>query len=723
MSLSLRQLLVEHRDAIVSRFVQQVQRKDLPPAGLSRPVLIDHIPTFLDDIVAELTDSDGTRYTQDVIDRSPAARQHGEQRWTLGYDLDAVVREYGILRHAIMETAKERAAEISIDDFDVLAKCLNVGVAEAASEYGRYRDAQMRAQRDEIEFLARAGQLLSSSLDYTSTLARLTALIVPTLADWCAVHVEGTPLEQTPIAHVNPAKTGALRDFLLHFASHPSSGGGYREVMRTGVSELVEEADVERLAEPGSVTPRQAAVFDEIGSRSWIVVPLRVQSSTFGAITLAMSESPRRYRPSDVPLVEELARRAAVAIDNANLYAMSQKERSRVEAATRAKDEFVAMVSHELRTPLNAILGWTRLLQSASLSESSRAHAVEVIHRNATAQNQIVADLLDISRVITGTVRINPSQVDLGNVVDLVIEGMRPAMDAKRLTMETEIDRSGSVMRGDGDRLQQVIWNLLANAVKFTPKGGTIRVQLHRAESDLQVIVTDSGEGISAEFLPHVFENFRQSDSSASRRYGGLGIGLSIAKHLVELHGGTITALSDGPGKGATFVISVPVSPIVSTTLGITKVPAARPPVVDENRPEELAGVSVLVVDDDSDSRELLEFILERAGAEVRTAKSAADALAAFSQYETHLVLSDIGMPQGDGYSLIRDIRTHASAKKRRIPVIALTAFARSEDRTRALVEGFNLHMAKPVEPAELIETVARLASQHRHPSAPPPGS
>ena len=223
MPLSLRQLLVEHRDAIVSRFFQQVQRKDLPPPGVPRPVLIDHIPKFLDDIVTELTCTEGTRYSHDVIDRSAAARRHGEQRWTLGYDLDAVVREYGILRHAIMETAKELGAELDIDDFDILAKCLNVGVAEAASEYGRYRDAQTRAQRDEIEFLAQAGQLLTSSLDYTSTLARLTGLVVPTLADWCAVHVEGTPLDQTPIAHVNPAKVTALREILAHFPSHPSS--------------------------------------------------------------------------------------------------------------------------------------------------------------------------------------------------------------------------------------------------------------------------------------------------------------------------------------------------------------------------------------------------------------------------------------------------------------------------------------------------------------------
>jgi signal transduction histidine kinase/CheY-like chemotaxis protein len=709
MSLSLRQLLIEHRDAIVARFVSQVQRKDLSPPGVPRPVLIDHIPRFLDEIVAELTALDGVRYSHDALDTSQTARRHGEQRWTLGYDLDAVVREYGLLRHAIMEVAKEARTELTIDDFDVLAKCLSVGVAEAASEYGRYRDEQLASQREEIEFLAQAGQLLTSSLDYTSTLARLTGLIVPKLADWCAVHVEGSPLHQTPIACADPAKADVLREILVRFPQATDAPCGYRKVIRTGESELVEEAPPGCLEEAAQ-SPEHLALLRQLGWRSWIVVPLRVQFTTFGAITLALSESSRRYGRADRVLAEELARRAAVAIDNAHLYASSQNERSRVEAATRAKDEFVAMVSHELRTPLNAILGWTRLLQSRSLSEASRAQAVEVIHRNAMAQNQIVADLLDISRIMTGTVRINPSQVDFGSVIDLVIEGMRPAIDAKRLTVETEVDRAAAVIRGDSDRLQQVVWNLLSNAVKFTPKGGSVRVRLHRVESDIEVVVADSGEGIPAGFLPHVFAGFRQSDSSAPRPHGGLGVGLSIAKYLVELHGGTITARSDGVGKGASFAVRLPISAVVSMTLGVSKVPATRPPPPAANPPEGLEDTAVLVVDDDPDTRELLEFMLRRSGAEVRTASSAAEALRVLDDFHPSVIVSDIGMPHADGYSLIRDIRTHPSEPKRSIPAIALTAFARAEDRTRALVEGFNVHMAKPVEPLELIAAVVRLA-------------
>jgi signal transduction histidine kinase/ActR/RegA family two-component response regulator len=709
MSPSLHQLLTERREEIMARFVTEVQRKDLPPPGLPRPVLIDHIPKFLDEIISDLRAIDKVRYSYDAIDQSPTARRHGGQRWTLGYDLDGLVREYGILRHAIMETAKAAHAELSIDEFDILAKCLNVGVAEAAAEYGRYRDRQVAAQKEEIEFIAKAGQLLTSSLDYTSTLARLTELIVPRLADWCEVTVEGQPPERASLAHIDPAKVQVLRDILVRFPPDPRSQYGYPEVMRSGKPQLVEEAAPEFL-ESIARCPEHLALLREIAPHSFIAVPLRVQSTTFGAITLAWSESPRRYGPADLLLVEELARRAAVAIDNAHLYETSQKERSRVEAATRAKDEFVAMVSHELRTPLNAILGWTGLLKGGALSDATRTRAVDVIHRNALAQSQIVADLLDISRVINGSVRLNPAQVDLGSVLDLVIEGMRPAIDGKRLRVETEVDRAGAVLRGDSDRLQQVVWNLLSNAVKFTPKEGTVRLGIGRVESDLELTVSDNGEGISPEFLPHVFETFRQSDTPSSRPHAGLGIGLSIAKHLVELHGGTIHAQSAGPGTGATFVVRLPISPVVSPTVGIPKVPATRPPAPVAPLPEDLGGIVVLVVDDDADARDLLDFMLQRSGMEVRLASSAAQGLATLTDFTPSVIVSDIGMPDGDGFSFIRGVRTHPQEEKRAIPAIALTAFARTEDRTRALVEGFNVHMAKPVEPMELIAAVVRLA-------------
>ena len=443
-------------------------------------------------------------------------------------------------------------------------------------------------------------------------------------------------------------------------------------------------------------------------------MPLRIQGNVFGALTLAYSDSGRHYDESDLVLAGEIARRAAAAIDNARLYDLSQAERARVEAATTAKDEFVAMVSHELRTPLNAILGWLRLMRGGTLDAPKKEHAFDVIERNTEALSQLVADLLDISRVITGKLRINPSQVDLANVVEMAIEGVRPAADAKGISIEADVDREHSLMRGDGDRLQQVVWNLLANAVKFTPKKGKVTIRLRRVESDLKLVIQDTGEGIASSFLPHVFDSFRQADTGAARAHGGLGMGLSIAKHIVELHGGFIEAQSEGNGRGATFVVRLPIGPLISTTLGISRVPATKQRSANISLPRGLDGLRVLVVDDEPDARELVSYVLEMCGMEVRVAGSNAEAMTELESYTPHVIISDIGMPDEDGYLLIRNIRTLAHEEKRKTPVIALTAFARNEDRTRALVAGFNLHMAKPVEPTALAHAVVDLAGPVR---------
>jgi len=611
------------------------------------------------------------------------------------------------LRHAILESAGASGVELGIDDFDRLAKCLNVGVAEAATEYVRYRDGQLAAQRADVEFLAQAGELLTSSLDYQSTLTRLTRLIVPRLADWCAVHVEGHPLEAMPIAHVDAAKVAVLRE-IFQRSTEPY---GFPEVPGTNKARLV-EAIPEGLLEATATTPEHLALLRDIGSRSWIIVPLRIQSSMFGSIILARSDSGRRYGASDVLLAEELARRAAVAIDNARLYESSQEERSRVEAATRAKDEFVAMVSHELRTPLSAIVGWVRLLRSGSLSAERREHALEVIERNANAQSQLVADLLDISRAISGKIRVNPSQVDLSNIVEIAVEDARLALETKRIQIHTELDRERAVMRGDSDRLQQIVWNLLTNAIKFTSKGGEIRITLRRFDSDLLLVVQDTGMGINPEFLPHIFEHFRQSDSSTTRPHGGLGIGLSITKYLVDLHGGSIEAQSEGVGLGASFVVRLPVSPLVSATVGVPKMPVTTSPREALSLPQGLEGLRILVVEDEEDARELLGILLGMCGIEVHPVGSAREAMAALEKFQPDLIISDIGLPEQDGYALIRSIRSSASKERAAIPAIALTAFARNEDRAQALLAGFNLHMTKPVEPAALLGAVADLAGR-----------
>jgi signal transduction histidine kinase/ActR/RegA family two-component response regulator len=707
---ALRRVLQEHREHIVQRFVREVEQTSLAPEGTRRSSLVDHIPRFLDELEADLERARDVRMSDAAAGTNATARQHGEQRWQLGYDIDGLVREYGILRQCILDAVKESGAGLSIEEYELFANFMSVGVAQAVTEYTRYRDEESDRQNANIKFLEDAGRLLSSTLDYRSTLDRLAGLIVPRMADWCAIHFEGMSAEDMPLAHVDPSKMETLRELYRRYPL-TSSAKGYPRVIETGEPFLISKVEpsfTETLAQDAE----HLELIRKMHTVSWLTVPLNVHGRTLGALTLAFSESPRHYSDRDLVVAGDLANRAAVAIDNARLYELSQTERSRVEAATRAKDEFVAMVSHELRTPLNAILGWLALMRGGTLSAEKREHALEVIERNARAQSRLVGDLLDISRTLSGTLRIHASQLDLSNVVEIAIEGLRPATEAKRIHIEVDLDRKNASMRGDGERLQQVVWNLLVNAVKFTPKGGVIKLRLRRVESDLELTVEDNGIGIPKSFLPHIFESFRQVDSSSTREHGGLGIGLSIAKHIVDLHGGTIEARSEGEGRGSLFTLRLPVSPLVSTTIGISRVPATeqRPsyelPVADKH-------LRVLVVDDDDDAREMLSHVFEAAGIECREADSAAAALTTLDEFVPDVVVSDIGMPEEDGYALIRRVRTLGDDRKS-IPAIALTAFASNEDRTRALVDGFNLHLTKPVEPAKLVNAVLDLARAAR---------
>lgn len=704
--MSLKQLLHERRDEILAAFVRGSRDKDLPPPGLLHAILLDHIPVFLDELIEELSKG-GVRESRDAVNVITTARQHGEQRWTTGYDLEGVVREYGVLSRAIFETAKAAGTPLEIEEFYTLARYLNVGIAGAAAEFVRSRDEQLSARQAELRFLSEAGELLGSSLDYQSTLTRLMRLLVPRFADFCIVHLDGGSVDDLPIAHLDPGKVALVREILRHFQR---SGGAFRhvDVMRTAKPVLVESTPAGYWEEITNA-PELLVLLEKLAPTSWLAVPLQIKSNVIGTLTLAWSDSKRHYSESDLLLAGDLARRAASAIDNAQLYELSKAERARAEAATRAKDEFVAVVTHELRTPLNVIVGWVRLLRSESLPADMREHALDVIERNADAQSRLVADLLDISRVLTGRVRLDPAQVDLGNLVILVVEDARHALESKRLQLHRIIADHGTVMRGDAERLKQIIWNLLLNAIKFTPKGGQIWVTLQRVESDLELIVADNGVGIAPEFLPYVFDSFRQFDPKLTRPYAGLGIGLSITKHLVDLHGGSIEAHSGGAGTGASFSLRLPVSPIISTTVGVTKVPATTDSRRQEfTRHKVLAGVSVLIIDDEDDARELLRIILESCSMEVHDAASAHEALTMLEATHVDAIVSDIGLPEQDGYSFIRAVRALPGVKAS-IPAIALTAFARNEDRTRALLEGFNVHMTKPVEPAELLVALADL--------------
>ena len=384
----------------------------------------------------------------------------------------------------------------------------------------------------------------------------------------------------------------------------------------------------------------------------------------------------------------------------------------RAEDANRAKDDFLATVSHELRTPLTAMLGWARLLRGGRLDAAAASHALEVIERNTEAQAQLIEDLLDISRITSGKLRLDVQSVDLVHVIEAAINTVTPAADAKSIPLQRVLDPSAGPVAGDPDRLQQVVWNLLSNAIKFTPKGGRVRLQLARSHSHVEITVADTGGGIVPEFLPYVFDRFRQAEAASSRAQGGLGIGLAIVRHLVELHGGTVRAASDGTDRGATFTVSLP---IAATRPGL---PDARvhPTVhgrVPFDVPPNLAGVQVLVVDDEPDARTLVASVLEQCGASVHAVASVAEALEAFERARPDVLVSDIGMPGEDGYALIRKIRARRAEDGGRVPAAALTAYARTEDRMRALSAGFQLHVPKPVEPAELATVVATLAGRH----------
>ncbi|HLM58582.1 MAG TPA: ATP-binding protein, partial [Pyrinomonadaceae bacterium] len=386
--------------------------------------------------------------------------------------------------------------------------------------------------------------------------------------------------------------------------------------------------------------------------------------------------------------------------------AREQAARAEAEQANRMKDEFLATLSHELRTPLTAILGWSRMLADDQLDESQSAAAFEAIYRNARAQAQLIEDLLDVSRIITGKLRVEFRPVELASVVEAAVGVVRPAASAEGIQLQAVFEPGDNRVSGDPARLQQVVWNLLSNAVKFTPRGGRVQVRLGRSDSHAEIAVSDTGAGIAPEFLPHVFERFRQADMGTSRLHGGLGLGLAIVRHLVELHGGTVRAESEGEGRGATVTVRLPV----------TKADGAKPSeqagAAPSPAPPSLEGVKVLAVDDEADARNLLTEVLSRRGAEVLAASSAAEALGLLKTWRPHVLLSDIGMPYGDGYSLIRQVRALPEELGGRTPAAALTAYAGEEDRARALASGYHAHLSKPIEPDELSAVVARLAGR-----------
>jgi PAS domain S-box-containing protein len=408
---------------------------------------------------------------------------------------------------------------------------------------------------------------------------------------------------------------------------------------------------------------------------------------------------------------------------HAALLLREQEARAQLEAANRSKDEFLATVSHELRTPLNAILGWTRMLRTGAVEgPENLQRALETIERNARAQSQLVEDILDVSRIIAGKLRVQVRHIDLRSVIQAAVEAVRPAAEAKDVELTLDLQNDAGEFQGDPDRLQQVVWNLLSNAIKFSPPNGRVGVDLHRWEGGAEIVVSDNGMGISRDFLPHVFDRFRQADSSMTRMQGGLGLGLAIVRHLVEVHGGTVRAESEGEGRGARFTVRLPHrrAQVEASETGVANaigdVEAVKPAA-----PDSLVGVRVLVVDDDADARDLVCAVLGRYGAHVIAVASADEALAAMAQGAPDVLVSDIGLPAEDGYALIRRLRSQPQTA--RVPALALTAYASIADHRRSLEAGFQRHVSKPVEPAELAGVVAAMVTEARVRAAAAAGS
>ena len=441
--------------------------------------------------------------------------------------------------------------------------------------------------------------------------------------------------------------------------------------------------------------------------RSYLAVPVRGHGDeVLGGLFFAHPE-PGRFTEQHQRLALGIAAWGSVALENARLYTEARE-------ANRMKDEFLAVLSHELRTPLNAILGYARLLRGGVLAPEKAERGLETLERNATWLTQIVEDVLDVSRIVSGKIRLDVQPVELPLIVDNAVSTVTPAADAKGVRMQTVIDPRVGPVSGDPDRLQQVVWNLVSNAVKFTPKGGRVQVRLERVNSHIEIAVSDTGIGIRPDFLPYVFERFRQAEAGTTRKTGGLGLGLAIVRHIVEMHGGTVQAASAGEDQGATFRVRLPLM-IVHPEPAATRREHPRSERNVAMTPlGDLRGVRVLAVDDEEDALTLLRAVLETAGAEVTTVSSSRTALARIEEVLPNVLILDLGMPEMDGFELIRQIRSSPNPAVRDLPAAALTAFARSEDRTKALRSGFEMHLAKPIDPGELAASVATLMRRAR---------
>lgn len=603
-----------------------------------------------------------------------------------------------------------------------------IGASKIARDISERKqiEKKLKEQTEVVETIYRIGQFLSAELDLHKLVQGVTdAATELTDAEFGSFFYN--VLNEEGASYMLYTLAGVPREAFEHFPMPRATDLFGPTFLGEGTIRL---HDVKKDPRYGKSSPYYGMPPGHLPVTSYLAVPVTSRSGeVIGGLFFGHSEA-GKFTERHEKIIEGLAAQTAVAMDNARLYENTQqslKERERLlasekearriaETASRTKDEFLGLLSHELRTPLNAILGWSRMLGS-QLDETTYNRAIESIERNAKLQSRLIDDMLDISRIISGKLRLDTQPVDLTMVINAAVDTLRPAAEAKNIRVYVVLDYSAGTVLGDATRLQQVIWNLLSNAIKFTPKDGSVQVALNRINSHLEITVSDTGIGIDEEFLPFVFDRFRQADSTSSKKYGGLGLGLSIVRQLVELHGGIVEAFNREETNGAVFLVKLPVmairpkteQPVEETGSSIQAVGSS----IAFDCPPSIEGKKLLVVDDEPDARMLLRAILEQCGAEVETAENAAETLSLLKEKSFDILVSDVGMPEVDGYELIRKIREMEKGTGKRLPAVALTAFARAEDRLKALSAGFNMHIPKPVEPAELIVVIANLTESN----------
>ena len=662
--------------------------------------------------------------TNEVIDDPRVSDRERAKREGMvafaGYPLIVEDRLVGV----VAMFARKPFTEATLQALASVANGIALGIERKQAE------ERLREQTEIVETINRIGQVLSAELDLQRLVQAVTDAATELTGARFGSFFYNVYTEQGG-EYMLYTLSGVPREAFAHFPM-PRATDLFGPTFR-GVGTVCID-DVKKDPRYGKNSPYYGMPEGHLPVTSYLAVPLVSRSvEVLGGLFFGHPDA-GVFTERAARIVEGLAAQAAIAMDNARLYqkvqqALAEREellkrekaaRKQAEEASRAKDEFLGMLSHELRTPLNAILGWTSMLTRQKLDEDMFNRATDTIDRNARLQARLIEDMLDVSRIISGKLRLETQPVDLTTVINAAVDTVRSAADAKEIRLEAVLAYGAGLVLGDPVRLQQVVWNLLTNAIKFTPKGGQARAQLQRIDSYFELTVSDTGPGIDEAFLPYVFDRFRQADSTAARRHGGLGLGLAIVRHLVELHGGTVKVDNRAEGHGAVFTVVLPVMVLRKPTGPLAMESERAYSNVSETAPiyspQALEGLRVMVVDDEADARELLREMLEQYGAEVKTSSSSGEALEMLKQYKPDVLVSDIGMPGEDGYELIKKVRALEPERGGRVPAVALTAYARAEDRIRALTAGYNMHVPKPVEPTELLIVIARLSGRNVKP-------